>query len=114
MNKLIACCGLDCAICDIRQCPENPELAKRIAQWFKENIDEKAEPSWFHCSWCRGDRNNHWSADCWILQCCVDKKHLEYCSQCDEFPCEKLVAWSEENNKYQQAFQRLVDMKSQL
>jgi hypothetical protein len=53
----------------------------------------------------------HWSADCWILQCCVDKKGLEFCSDCDEFPCEKLVEWSKGCEGYGKALERLKEMR---
>ena len=33
----------------------------------------------------------HWSPDCWILECCVDKKKLEFCYECEDFPCDKLT-----------------------
>jgi hypothetical protein len=64
------------------------------------------------CPGCHGDRTAHWSPDCWILQCCVDQKGLRHCSECPDFPCERLVAWSESDDWYSRAFARLRRMHS--
>jgi len=59
------------------------------------------------CQGCHGDRAKHWSADCWILQCCVDQRGLGHCHECAEFPCVRLVGWSEQNASYGRALERL-------
>jgi len=107
-NKMIAVCGLDCSECDIFQAPNNPEIAQQIVDWFrkKRNIEVKIED--IRCLSCRGDRTKHWSPDCWILKCCVDKKGLEFCYQCEDFPCEKLNEWAKGSKKYEEA---LTDLK---
>jgi hypothetical protein len=106
-GETLACCGLDCSVCDIRRCPSDPDLAANMTAWFRENVNPHADPSWFHCSGCHGDRDGHWSADCWILRCCVDDHGLHDCSECDEFPCDRLRMWSAESRKYASAFRRL-------
>lgn len=95
--KMIAVCGLVCDTCDIRKAKNDPKLAKEIAD--------------IHCSWCKGDRENHWSPDCWILECCVDKKGLEFCYECEEFPCKKLKDWAKESEGYTKALNRLKEMQ---
>ena len=107
---MIACCGIDCEPCDIRQCPSDPELAERTAVWFRAHVDERAVSSWFRCSGCHGDRSDHWSADCWILRCCVDERGLRHCSECDESPCGRLVEWAGQNDRYGAALDRLRTM----
>jgi hypothetical protein len=109
--KMIAACGIICNLCDMRHAPNDPELAKEIADWFKKELNKEVKPEDIKCSWCKGDRGEHWSPDCWILQCCVDKKGLEFCYECDEFPCEKLIEWSKENEWYTKALMRLKKMK---
>jgi len=64
-----------------------------------------------HCLGCQGDRATHWSADCWILKCCVDDKGLEYCHECGDFACEPLVEWAAQNDRYTEALNRLRGMK---
>lgn len=110
-NQMIAVCGIDCNMCDIHEAPDNPKVAQEIVDWFKKERNEDVKIEDLHCSGCKGDRTNHWSADCWILQCCVDKKDLEFCYDCDEFPCEKLVDWSKGCEGYGVALERLKKMK---
>jgi hypothetical protein len=64
-----------------------------------------------YCKGCHGDRSIHWSSDCWILKCCVDDHGLEHCSECDTFPCDRLVEWSGGNDSYTSALQRLRRMR---
>lgn len=111
-NEIIGVCGLICTGCDILEASTNPEIAQKIADWFKKerNTDVKLED--ICCLGCKGDRTKHWSADCWILQCCVDKKGLEFCSECEDFPCDKLVEWAKEDKRYEEALNRLKEMKN--
>lgn len=85
---MIACCGIDCDVCDIRRAKDNPEIAEKMVNIFVNMGYKDAKPEWFRCEGCFGNRDAHWSADCRILACCVDEKHLENCGQCPEFMCE--------------------------
>jgi len=117
-NQMIAVCGLDCENCDIRKVPTDAEAAQRIVAWFKEmgwlkeseGVAEVIERA-MYCRGCRGDRSVHWSADCWILQCCVDDKGLAFCYECEVFPCGQLSEWAKENTSYTQALARLRQMR---
>ena len=70
-----------------------------------------------YCKGCTGDRSVHWSVNddgsvsCGLLECAVDRKGLASCSECDEFPCDRLTAWSRENDRYAGAFARLRKMR---
>jgi hypothetical protein len=110
-NEMLAVCGLDCGGCDILQATSHPEIAKKIADWFKKERNEDVKLEDIHCSGCKGDRTNHWSPNCWILQCCVDNKGLGFCYECGEFPCDKLVEWSKTGKDYGKALNRLKEMK---
>ena len=117
-KEMIAVCGLDCGSCEIRRAPNEPDVAQRLVAWFKkegwlkedEGISEVIERR-MYCRGCRGDRSVHWSADCWILKCCVDDKGHEFCYECNMFPCERLSEWAKQSNDYSQALQRLKKMK---
>ncbi len=111
-EQLIAACGIDCTDCDIRRAATDPELRRTIIAWFKEKRSLDVDPEAIRCTWCRGDRSGHWSPDCWILRCCVDEKRLAHCSQCADFPCPRLVEWSQQNEGYGRAFARLQAMRS--
>jgi len=117
-KRMIAVCGLDCGSCDIRRVPTDRGAAERVTAWFKEmgwlkegeGLSDVVRKSPY-CKGCRGDRAAHWSADCWILICCVDEKGLESCYQCDNFPCERLSDWGKRNARYAQALDRLKQMR---
>jgi len=116
-GQLIGVCGLDCGDCDLRKAPTDAEAAERVVAWFREEgwlqtgegMSEVIERS-MYCKGCRGDRSVHWSPDCWILQCCVDEKGLEFCYECDVFPCERLEKRAGESPRYAEALNRLRQM----
>lgn len=110
-NQMMAACGIICSKCDIFQATNDPKIAQKIADWFKKERGIDVKPENVRCSGCKGDRTQHWSPDCWILQCGMDKKGLEYCYECEEFPCEKLVKWSKTGKGYGEALNRLKGMK---
>ena len=109
-NQMIAVCGLVCDKCDIFQATNDPKMAQEIAGWFKKERNEDVKLEDIRCLGCKGNRAKHWSPDCWILQCCVDQKGLEYCYQCGEFPCERLSQWSKGSKRYGEALDRLRTM----
>jgi hypothetical protein len=109
-NRLMGACGLDCEQCDIRWASDDPGLAHTIADWLREHWSPEVKAEDVHCSGCRGDRTMHWSADCWILQCCIDKKGLELCNQCQDFPCSGLNEWAMCDKRYEKALGRLKEM----
>ena len=80
--------------------------------WLKEHegVPEIIERGPYCCG-CHGDRTVHRSADCWILQCCVDDKHLSFCYECETFPCSRLVEWAAQNARYTEALGRLHSAK---
>jgi hypothetical protein len=112
--NMMAACGLNCETCEIRLARFDPQAADGLVNWLKsegwlaadEGMPQVIERKLF-CTGCLGSRGTHWSADCWILTCCVDRHSLSNCSQCHEFPCARLVAWSEQNESYRQAFNTL-------
>ena len=111
---LIAACGLDCEACEIRRAPFDAYAARVLVSWFREmgwlQEDEglvDALERGMTCQGCHADRSRHWSADCWILACCVDDRGLAFCHECDEFPCQRLAEWATQNESYSQALSRL-------
>ena len=119
IEEPIAVCGIDCANCGILKASfGDAEAAEQLAGWWKSegwmSEDEGAAEVLErgpHCLGCRGDRSTHWSADCWILKCCVDDKGLGSCHECGEFACEQLLEWAAQNDQYTSALNRLRRMK---
>ncbi len=109
-QQKIAVCGLDCGNCDIYNASNNPEIAHQLVKQFQGAWEDvKAED--FHCNGCRGDITKCWTPDCWIRECCVNNKNLEYCYECQEFPCIKLKKWANKNERYSNALNQLKKMK---
>ena len=117
--SMMAACGLDCETCAIRLAPVDTDAAMTLVDWFRregwlaegEGMPEVLERK-MHCTGCLGDRDTHWSADCWILACCVDQHGLTNCSQCEAFPCDRLVEWSRECEGYTAALARLRELRA--
>jgi hypothetical protein len=120
-SNWIAACGLDCEACEIRRLPFDENAAATCVAWYRkmgwlgeEEGVEDALAREMTCRGCHGDRSVHWSVEedgiCWILECCVDRRGHEHCSECEEFPCEHLVDWSKQNAGYGRAFGRLEQM----
>jgi hypothetical protein len=113
-SVMMAACGLDCGSCEIRLAPVDPAAAKAVVDWFRqqgwlagdEGMAQVIERR-MYCTGCLGDRDTHWSADCWILDCCVDQRGLSNCSECEAFACDRLVEWAGQNEGYGAAPGRL-------
>ena len=121
-KALIAACGLVCSDCAIYNLPFDDEAAKSVIDWFRsqgwledtEGADEIIARG-MYCKGCHSDRADvHWSSDCWILRCAVDEHGVENCSQCEVFPCEKLVDWAKGNDQYAAALERLRSMAADI
>jgi len=90
-----------------------------VVQWFRkegwladdEGMQQAIERK-MYCTGCLGDRDTHWSADCWILDCCVDQRGLSNCSECDAFACDRLVDWAGQNEGYGAALARLRGLRA--
>lgn len=116
--ETIAACGLDCEPCAIRRFPFDEAAANNVVAWYRkmgwlkgdEGVAEAVARK-MCCHGCRGDREVHWSADCWILACCVDGKGLKHCSECAAFPCDRLVERAKTDESYGKAFARLQEMQ---
>jgi hypothetical protein len=71
-NPTIACCGLDCGLCP---------------SYYTKG------PS--RCPGCCGPDFSNKHPSCSIINCCVKEKNFETCSECVDFPCQKLKNWDE-------------------
>ena len=68
----IGCCGIDCGLC--------PRYHTAGSS---------------RCPGCAGPDFFEKHPPCGHITCCVKKRKLEVCSQCDEFPCSKFESWAE-------------------
>jgi len=111
-GSLIAPCGIDCSTCSIYRAKDEPEVMKEILDWFRNVRKVELSPEQVRCEGCLGDRAKHWSADCDILQCSVDNRKINSCSDCGDFPCDRLEKWAQHGPKYAKALDMLREMKA--
>ncbi len=94
MEKLIACCGLNCATCDARIATLNDDdelRAKTAEQWKAMFNAPDISPDMINCTGCTepGVKIGH-CEECQIRNC-VLSKGFKTCAQCDEMEsCELL------------------------
>ncbi|MHA2127649.1 MAG: DUF3795 domain-containing protein [Promethearchaeota archaeon] len=96
MDEIIAYCGGVCHTCAIFLATRENNDKKRhkmrveIAQQIKElygaeiKADDVAD-----CDGCRAEDERLFNKDCQIRKC-AQKKDIEICTSCTEYPCEKL------------------------
>jgi len=87
MQKLIACCGLNCAACDARIATianDNELRALTAEKWKVQYGASEITPEMINCTGCREDgvKFSH-CAECEIRNCAKSKK-LETCADCDK------------------------------
>lgn len=95
MEKIIACCGLDCATCEARIATINndDELRKSTAEkWQKLYNSPEIAPESINCTGCRisGAKLGH-CAECQVRNCAIAKGYLT-CSECSELTTCAIIA----------------------
>jgi hypothetical protein len=87
MEKLISCCGLNCATCDARVATINndDELRKTIAEKWKVSFNNTdISPASINCTGCReeGPKLSYCSM-CEIRKCATTKGYIT-CGECPD------------------------------
>ena len=73
----IGCCGLDCGLC---------------TRYYTEGASR--------CPGCAGPDFFDKMPSCGYISCCVKKRGLEVCAQCEEFPCSRFDHWLDSCAEY--------------
>jgi hypothetical protein len=94
MEKLIACCGLNCSGCDARiaTMANDDELRARTAEkWRTEYNAPGITAEMINCAGCleAGAKIGHWS-ECAIRKC-ADSKGFRTCAECSQLESCDLV-----------------------
>jgi hypothetical protein len=109
MEKLIACCGLDCAICDARKATvtNDDKLQKATAENWTVQFNADITPEMINCTGCReeGVKFAH-CTECEIRNC-VKAQGFDTCADCD-----KLENCSIVSGVHKFAPEALVNLKS--
>jgi hypothetical protein len=83
-QNLVAPCGIDCGICELYTCKDNPQLLNYLVSTGipKENLP---------CAGCRSIEGN-----CPVIKgkcdtySCIQQNRIDFCHECNDFPCPKL------------------------
>ena len=94
-KKLTSPCGLPCFLCPAYLATTNPEIRKMVSA----NLgvpEEKAS-----CEGCRPQEGRikllKPEHQCKIFSC-VTEKGKEFCSECDDFPCERFQPYADKSH----------------
>jgi hypothetical protein len=83
-RQFAAVCGLYCPGCTLYiGSTEEPDRLAATAGRFKVSVEEA------RCYGCRSDVQSFYCQACEIKKC-ADDRGLEFCVQCDEYPCQML------------------------
>ena len=88
-NKtLAAVCGLYCPACTLYiATKDEPQRLAALATRMGRRIDEVT------CEGCRSSKRSFYCRELCTIKPCAEKKGVDFCSQCDEFPCETLTTF---------------------
>lgn len=91
-TDLVAPCGIDCGICEMYICKDNPQMLEYFLSkgYSKEVLPCKG------CAAVKGKCPVH-TTDCATYKCVKDKK-VSICSECGDFPCGKLLPAADRAN----------------
>ena len=93
MEKMIAYCGLDCAVCPAFIATQNNDqaLREKIAAEWSKGYDFNFTPDMINCTSCKGTgvQVGHCS-ECEMRKCAAEK-NLVNCGACDDFKTCKTI-----------------------
>ncbi len=85
MENLIACCGLNCGVCEARTATisNDNELRIKTAEKWSVQYNTQITPNMINCNGCRqpGAKIGHW--DLCEIRKCVVSKNFQTCAECD-------------------------------
>ncbi len=83
-TQLVAPCGIDCGICEMYTCKDNPQM---LNYFLSKGYPKEALP----CKGCNAVKGKCpvIKGDCGTYSC-VQSKKISSCSSCNDFPCSKL------------------------
>jgi hypothetical protein len=99
MNEAISCCGLICNTCPIFIASREPDIEKKgkmiwnIIDTCKTNYGTEYKYEEINdCDGCKSGSGRLFFGcrDCKIREC-VNKKEIDNCAYCKEYPCSKLM-----------------------
>ena len=97
--KKIACCGIDCVVCEAYLATQSDDDAARaeIAEKWSKMYGGDIKAGDINCDGCSCDENDpavklfNYTRNMCEIRKCARGKGLENCAPCDEYACEKLA-----------------------
>jgi hypothetical protein len=87
---LAAVCGLYCEACTLFiATKEDPARLKKLSERFHLSEEE------MKCYGCRSDKRGPYCQKCKMISC-VAERGVEFCSECEEYPCNELKQFQSE------------------
>lgn len=87
MEKVIACCGLNCAVCDARIATLTDDQALRIQTAEKWSVQHGAVgllPEMINCTGCRTEGAKFAHCNNCEIRLCADSKSYTTCAECPD------------------------------
>src|SRR5512146_2144059 len=89
-KRLAAVCGLFCPSCTIFIGREDPGRLEVIGARVQKAVEE------LQCEGCRSDKRCFYCREKCKMTKCASEKGVEFCGECNEYPCEDLKAFQAE------------------
>ncbi len=91
MEKMISCCGINCAVCGAYIATKNndDELRKKTAEEWSKMFNAEIDPATVNCEGCTstgGILFQHCTV-CEVRKCVMEKE-LKNCAGCDDYTCD--------------------------
>lgn len=94
IKKLTSPCGIDCFNCHVFEDNITDETREQLSNALKKPVEELG------CKGCRQQNGCRLQWDeCQTLHCIKEKK-VEFCFECPEYPCNKLIPCSDQAEIY--------------
>jgi len=92
MSEIIAYCGLDCSKCKAFKATQtkDAEEKRKIAERWTEGMKTRFKAEDIDCRGCKTDVISGWCRKICKIRPCADKRKVETCAHCEDYPCEKL------------------------
>jgi hypothetical protein len=88
-KRFQAACGLFCPSCTLFiGTTDDPARLDALAKHFNLPLEE------VQCEGCRSNRLGFYCRECKMKRCTTEKD-IEFCVDCDDYPCEELVRFKE-------------------
>jgi hypothetical protein len=90
-KKLAAVCGLFCPSCTVYiGAHEDPARLEGMAKRFGQPVDK------LQCNGCRSEKRSFYCEELCTMYKCAAAKGIDFCGQCEEYPCAPLKAFQAE------------------